>query len=560
MGDLSFSDDALSLLGRVYRQRASGLLLIGPEGERVRVAMRDGQIVALGPLRPAAGGPVTPVAAGRPADRPPLPPPDDSVALRLQRILLEIGLRKASPPPPAPPEPSSPPAAPPDLRARLLAALVERRAPAEFVSGTETPDDVAPIAGATEPLLLEAVKRLPGGQTVRDALGDLDQRLLATTALAEERTLTLTEGYLLSRIDGQSTAREVLQLVPLDPDDTERTLLGLLLTGRVEYRPAPHRKAARPEAVPVPPASSPAPEDQGAEPPGLPPPEEGPGGPPPTTVHEMDPETLEQRREILELFQSLPLKNHFEVLGLQQGCSDADVKRTYNALVKRFHPDVHHDPRLEDLRDVLEAIFIRIGEAWEVLGSARSRAAYEARFVPIPGSAAAPGDALPTDPGAAGPESRPSARAGAAIREPHPYVMPEETLSKARLLLAQLRYWDAIQILEAAVPHMQPQRSQHRGRILLARAYAKNPNWLRQAQDQLREVVREDPENADALYELGLVYKASGLVSRAQAMFRRTIEVKADHREAAAELQEHRSPSPSGGGLLKKLFRRGRAS
>ena len=95
---------------------------------------------------------------------------------------------------------------------------------------------------------------------------------------------------------------------------------------------------------------------------------------------ELDRETVERRREILELFQSLPLKNHFEVLGVEPGCSDAEVKRAYASLAKRYHPDVNRDARLEDLRDILEAIFIQVGEAWEVLGNARSRASYEARF------------------------------------------------------------------------------------------------------------------------------------------------------------------------------------
>ena len=73
------------------------------------------------------------------------------------------------------------------------------------------------------------------------------------------------------------------------------------------------------------------------------------------------PRSLERRREILEIFQSLPLQNHFEVLGVEPGCTDAEVKRAYVVLAKRFHPDVHRDPRLEDLHDVLEAIFIRVG-------------------------------------------------------------------------------------------------------------------------------------------------------------------------------------------------------
>jgi curved DNA-binding protein CbpA len=551
MGEAKLPEDALALLGWVYRRRASGLLLIGPLDERVRVAMREGQIVALGPIAPPSPPPTSP-----------RPRPDDSVAIRLQKVLVDIGLRKekAAPPPAEPPAPAL------DLRSRLLSALLDRDTPAEFVADLENPDDVAPIAGATEPLILEAVKRLPAGAEVRNALGDLEQRVVATTALAEERTLTLTEGYLLSRIDGQSSAHEVLQLVPLDPDETERTLLGLLLTGRVEYRPAPARPAPAPEPT-APPTEAAAP----AEAPTEPEPEsvadsvvpieaeeEAVAAPVPA-VPEMDNETLEQRREIVELFQSLPLKNHFEVLGVEPGCSDADVKRAHTALAKRFHPDVHRDPRLEDLGDILEAIFIRIGEAWEVLGSARSRAAYEARFgTPARPAPARESEASQPSAAASGSVGAPSAAPATASQDPAPYVMPEETLSRASLLLAQARYWDAIQILEASVPHMQPQRHQHRARILLARAYAKNPNWLRQAQDQLKEVVREDPDNADALYELGLVYKAGGLTSRAHSMSRRAIEARPDHREAAAELG---APQPARSrGLLKKLFKRGPAS
>ena len=230
---------------------------------------------------------------------------------------------------------------------------------------------------------------------------------------------------------------------------------------------------------------------------------------------------------------------------MEPGCSDAEVKRAYTSLAKRYHPDVNRDARLEDLRDILEAIFIQVGEAWEVLGNARSRASYETRFGVVrrpPGHAPSPASPAPR------PEPEP----------PEPYVAPEETLYQAQLLLTQARYWDAIQVLEAAVPQMQPRRHQHRGRILLARAYAKNPNWVRRAEETLQNVVREDPVNVDAHYELGLIYKAGGLAARAQAMFRRVVELQPDHREATAQLGP--GEGPGGGGLLKRIFGRGKAS
>jgi hypothetical protein len=551
MNDAIPPSEALPLLARLYRERRSGVLSLGPDEPPLRVWLREGQIAGLGPLE------------APPADALRHPGPDDSAQLRLDRVLHEIGIRSTR----ATRAPSR--AAVRHLRERLLEALAGGGSPATFEEGLEPPAELAEAGGATEPTLLEAVRRLRDGEAVQAALGDLDQRLVTTAALAEERTLTLTEGYLLSRIDGTSSARQVLQLVPLDPEETERTLLGLLLTGRVEYRPAPAPRVV-PHAPPAPPVAEAPPGDAGGDPPpaeaspsapeepeehaGAPEPPRAPkeAVPPPA---ELDPETLERRREVLGVFQALPLKNHFEVLGIEPGCTDGEVKRAYVALAKRYHPDVHRDPRLDDLHDVLEAIFIRVGEAWEVLGDARSRASYEARLGVVrrpresfPGPEPAPEAAPPGAPG------RPTAtRAPAAATDS--FVAPEETLSKAQVLLAQARYWDAIQMLEAAVPQMEPRRAQHRGRILLAKAYAKNPNWVRRAEETLHDVVREDPANAEAHYELGLIYKAGGLPARAQAMFRRVVELRPDHREAAAELD---APEAAGGGLLKRLFGKGR--
>jgi cytochrome c-type biogenesis protein CcmH/NrfG len=105
---------------------------------------------------------------------------------------------------------------------------------------------------------------------------------------------------------------------------------------------------------------------------------------------------------------------------------------------------------------------------------------------------------------------------------------------------------------------MESRRNQHKSRILLAKAYAKNPKWVRRALEYLDEVVREDATNVEAHYELGRLYKQVGQASRAQAAFRRVIELKPEHREAAAELGL--DPGTPGGGLLKRLFGRGKAS
>jgi len=665
--------DGLALLAEAFRSRRTGVLVVGEGQDAIHVRLEAGQIVALGPPAPEA-------QAAKP------PKPSDSVHLRLERVLAEIGMRKPAEAPRQPDASTSTSLSSASLRERLIASLAEDVRPVRFDDGAPPPEGVVAVSVVTEPLILEAVRQMRHDEVVLKAIGDLDQLLVATTALADERTLTLTEGYLLSRIDGLASARQVLELVPLDPGDVERTLLGLLLTGRVEARPAPYPRRvpapaplARPPAAPPPPAAEP-PQPEAAHEEALPvaeampepleePPSEAPAAEhlaepvaepvpepveepqktaphlvaewtqdgehaqpevvsestePPAPVDEaavtqtieigtaasavaenavaedavaespvesptaeypiavsaasaapdgeaveaqaaasqpaptdplpslpIDTAILERRREVLEAFQSLPLKNHFEVLGVEPGCNDDEVKRAYVSLTKRFHPDAQRDKRLDDMHDILEAIFIRVQEAWEVLGEARSRASYEARSGIVRRPAGArPGQPAPSARGAS-PTTVPTRPA------PAEYVPPEEILFQVRRLLAQARYWDAIQILESTLPGMEPRSQQHRGRLLLARAYSKNPNWLRRAEETLHELVREDPTNADAHFELAMIYKTSGFPTRAQAMFKRTLELRPGHKEASAELGVPTDGGTPRTGLLKRLFRRG---
>jgi curved DNA-binding protein CbpA len=562
--------DGLALLAEAFRSRRSGVLAFGDGKEALRVRLESGQVTALGPAPAESKTP------------PALPKPSDSVRLRLERVLAEIGMLRAID---AGAAPGAPPVVPPaaTLRDQVIDKLAESSAPVRFDEGAESPRNLVEVAVATEPIILEAVRLMRRDDAVRRALGDLDQLLVATTAFADERTLTLTEGYLLSRIDGIATARQVLELVPLDPAEVERTLLGLLLTGRVECRPAPAHDVApepEPDVLPTPPVAEVSPTADTAEqepivvdedltapfPEAEPVPaaavaSEAPAEPvrkpvAAPDVPPMDEATMARRRAIVELFQSLPLKqSHFEMLGVEPGCTDDEVKRAYVALTKHYHPDANRDKRLHDLHDMLEAIIIRVGEAWEVLGEAKSRASYEARS----------GIVRRPRGGQAGAETpAPATPGGRLAYESAEYVPPEEILFRARRLLAQAQYWDAIQVLESAIPGMEPRSQQHRGRLLLARAYSKNPNWLRRAEETLQQLVREDPTNADAHFELGLLYKSGGFQARAQAMFKRTIELRPGHKEASAELgiatDGGDKGGAEGGGLFKRLFKRGKAS
>ncbi len=392
---------------------------------------------------------------------------------------------------------------------------------------------------STGEIILDAVRRVRDPDVVRYALGDIDRVLtLSGDPLLRFQRINLspTDGYILSRIDGTVSVREVMQLLSLPAEDVQRSLFGLLCTGIVEHAAGPPK--APPKAVPMRPRPARAPE------PAPPAPAIVPAAP--VARPEASPDTQSKRREIVEAYETLRAKSHFAALGIERTATDAQVKEAYFRLARRFHPDTHHDPNMADLRDKLETVFIRLGEAYEVLRNPRSRAAYESEMASRAPRAPAP------DARAAAPTPAPAV--------PVPAMDPAvaaQSVRRAQKYMAEEKYWDAIQLLEAAVPVLEGKPKQ-RARLDLARAYTKNPNWVHQAEETLHEVVRDDPKNVEAYLALGQLYKAGGLRGRSVSMFRKALELKPENEEARAELSAT-GPEPEAtepGGFLKKLFGR----
>ena len=82
---------------------------------------------------------------------------------------------------------------------------------------------------------------------------------------------------------------------------------------------------------------------------------------------------------------------HYEVLGVPQTASAADVRRAFLALARRFHPDVHVLADAATQRRAA-ACMRAVNDAWAVLGDAGRRASYDAelRRAPAAGCRRAP--------------------------------------------------------------------------------------------------------------------------------------------------------------------------
>jgi tetratricopeptide (TPR) repeat protein len=365
-----------------------------------------------------------------------------------------------------------------------------------------------PLPLPTGEVILDAVWSVTDPQVLRYALGNLDRVLAATTdpLLRFQRvTLGPADGFVLSRVDGTLTAREVLEVTAFTREEAERSLFGLLCIGMLEYvEGAPAQR----------------PEDSGRE---------------------------AVRAAILDAHAHITSRDHFQVLGVARTAGAAEVKAAFLRLAKQFHPDVHHQPALADLRDKLTGVFARITEAYQVLSEPVARAAYEAaqqlhepRAPVAPAIVAAP---APPEPPADPSWSRQQA---------------EDTVAKAEGHYAEGRYWDVLQILEDSLLASLSGRPASRARTLKAQCYLKNPHWQKQAEEELKAVIMQDPGYPEAFFLLGTIYRAAGAKARAATMFRKVLELKPRHAGAREELAALEGTTlPTGSGLLGKFLRRG---
>ncbi len=394
---------------------------------------------------------------------------------------------------------------------------------------------------STGQILLDAARRLKEPAAVREALGDLDQKLVLATdprLRAHPVALTPTDGFVLSRIDGSLSARDLVGLIPLPPDDVGQSLLALLCTGAIV--PAPVAGATRP--VPTPPPAAPV---KALERTPEPPPRQGPEA---------------VRRLVLQAHEGLAVRDHFEVLGVSPEASPVELRSAYVRLARTLHPDACQDPALADLAVQRETVFRRVCQAYETLRDPESRARYESDLRRRKPWMAPPGPTVvpmpPVPPRAEAPRPPPAPAVPASPPPPAtPEQSPEERLEQAvavgEEMLRDGHYFEAIQQIE---PTLQQARGalRVRARLALARACLRNPKWAKRAEAHLLDALQEDPARVEAHLLLGDIYGQGGLRSRALSAYRRALDLQPLNRQAQRELArlEGTEAPPTGAGTL----------
>jgi tetratricopeptide (TPR) repeat protein len=299
----------------------------------------------------------------------------------------------------------------------------------------------------------------------------------------------------------------------------------------------------------------------------------------PLLAQRHDPAREGLRREIRQRHAALDRQSHHEVLGVAPGADRAAVRAAFQRLARRVHPDLHAGAAL-DVAAEAQAILIRATEACQALGG--NAAPPEA---PRPARPAGPSPSLraprprptpgpPARPAAASPVSRidtsrpaHAAAVEGGVRRWRATAPPvEEVLRHAEDSLARGDAEGAVNLLHGVIVRAKGEDAR-RVRRLLARAYVQDSRWRRYAVGQLRGLLDECPEDAEALALLGILYHREGLLSRAESMLLRALQIDPSQPDARGGLRRvqkdreragasNRPPDRERQGLLARLLAR----
>jgi curved DNA-binding protein CbpA/DNA-binding response OmpR family regulator len=220
--------------------------------------------------------------------------------------------------------------------------------------------------------------------------------------------------------------------------------------------------------------------------------------------------------------------SHYQVLGVPQGASAADVKAAWFAAAKRYHSDAFSGLDLGSARRIAEDLFTRVNEANSVLSDANRRAEYDVYLDRKE-------KGLPTD-------------VGAILRA-------EGVFQRGEILFKSGRWEDAEGQFREAISLNHTEAEFH---AFLGMAMFRRSGKPEEALPHVQKALEMDPRLHSGTIFLSQIYQAQGEVERAKSLLRKAIEKDPDFAEAKDELRRLRSPpaEQAKGGLISRLLKK----
>jgi tetratricopeptide (TPR) repeat protein len=294
------------------------------------------------------------------------------------------------------------------------------------------------------------------------------------------------EKDILKMVDGQTGMGELLKIIPSTSEKTLRGLAILYLFNIIAFKDQASPDAPSP-LLEIPEEEA---QEQSAE----------------------SDKDQEEVKSYMSLYEKHARSNHFQLLGVQRYSSTEDIQKSYYQLAKELHPDKFQKESMEQVKPLMESLFSRISEAYEILSSEEKRKAYEAELF-----------------------ENVKSKAKVLEEQQDNITTARGNFLMGKKFFSEGKYSDACKFLETAV-NLDGTRWEYYFHLAMTQAI--NPRFRSQAIYNFKKVISMNPAHAEAYFHLGLLYKKSGNMTEAMNMLKCTLQWDPENAQAQSELKE----------------------
>ncbi len=209
--------------------------------------------------------------------------------------------------------------------------------------------------------------------------------------------------------------------------------------------------------------------------------------------------------DALALSKNLSNLDHYQLLGVEASADQTEIKKNYFRMARKFHPDLYERDLPHEIKSVIDVVFERVSEAYQILSDEKKRSIYDAQKEKPP------------------------------VEDKRNWAkVAEVKFRQGKTLYDNAQYLEAIVFLEEAVK-LQGNKGPYY--LLLAMTQAKIPSLHRKSEENFLRSIRLDSWNTEGYVGLGKLYKKEGLFIKAKKQFEKAINIDPDHKIALREMK-----------------------
>jgi curved DNA-binding protein CbpA len=247
-------------------------------------------------------------------------------------------------------------------------------------------------------------------------------------------------------------------------------------------------------------------------------------------------EKRDEQSEIDALFAKARVTtDHYQMLGVRRSANPAEIKRSYYALAKRFHPDRFRKGAEPEQLARIESAFAQIAQAYDALKNSNSRAVYDSKLLKQDEAARTPRAKAVPKPDEASFKQKAAAEPSAAsvpLTRPKAAETPYHAEDRFQQGLAALQQGNNAFAIASFGEAARLAPSEARYHAYVGLALSKDERLRHNAETEFKAAIAIDAKNISFRVMLAEFYIGVGLLRRAQGELDRALAVDPNDKAA----------------------------